>query len=128
MTNRPFSVSVTSILILLNALIWLAFGVIVAANAHPALPDLPIVKGIMAFMAFAAAGIFLAVFISLGKRSRIAYFIALGVFVATSFLTIFDDFGLVDLAVLAINIAPIILLIKDRTWYLQVKHHVEESN
>ena len=120
MANRPLSVSVASIFILLNALVWLAFGVIIAANAHPALPNLPLLKGVMAFLSFATAGILLGVFIFLGKRSRIAYFIALGLFVATSLLTIFDQFGLADIVILAINIVPIILLIKDRAWYLQV--------
>jgi hypothetical protein len=120
MSNRPLSVSVTLIFILLNALVWLAFGVIIAANAHPALPNQPIIKGVMAFLSLATAGILLGVFIFLGKRSRIVYFIALGLFVAISLLTIFDQIGLVDLVILAINIVPIVLLIKDRAWYLHV--------
>jgi hypothetical protein len=128
MTNRLLSVSAALIFILLNAFVWLALGVIIAANAHPALPDLPLFKGIMAFLSFATAGILLGVFIFLGKRSRIAYFIALGLFVAISLLTIFDQFGLADLIILAINIVPIILLIKDRTWYLQIRPRTVGSN
>jgi len=128
MTNRPLSVSAALIFILLNALVWFALGVIIAANAHPALPDVPLIKGIMAFLALATAGILLGLFILLGKRSRIAYFIALGLFVAISLLTIFDQFGLADLVILAINIVPIILLIKDRAWYLQGRYRAVESN
>ena len=128
MSNRPLSVSVALIFILLNALVWLAFGVIIAANAHPALPDQPIIKGVMAFLSLATAGILLGVFIFLGKRSRVAYFIALGLFVAISLLTIFDQFGLADLVILAINIVPVILLIKDRAWYLHVKPRAVGSN
>jgi hypothetical protein len=121
MTNRPLSVSVTLIFILLNALVWLALGTIIAANAHPALPDLPLLKGVMAFLSFANAVILLCLFVFLGKRNRIAYFIALVLLVGSSLLTIFDQFGLVDLVILVINIVPIIFLLKDRTWYLQAK-------
>jgi lysylphosphatidylglycerol synthetase-like protein (DUF2156 family) len=120
-TNRPLSVTATLVFILLNILVWLALGVIIAANAHPTLPDLPLVKGTMAFLAFVTAFILLGLFIFLSKRNWIAYFLALALFVATSLLTIFDEFGLADLVVLTINIAPIVLLIKDRAWYLQVR-------
>ena len=126
--NRPLSVSVSLIFILLNAIVWLAFGAIIAANAHPALPNQSLLKGVMAFLSFTTAVILLGVFIFLVKRNRIAYFIALGLFVATSLLTIFDQFGLSDLFILAINIVPIILLIKDRAWYLQVKSRVVGIN
>jgi lysylphosphatidylglycerol synthetase-like protein (DUF2156 family) len=128
MTNRPLSVSAALILILLNALVWLALGVIIAANVHPALPDQPLIKGVMAFLALATAGILLGLFIFLGRHSRVAYFIALGLLIATSLLSILDEFGLADLVFLAINIAPIILLIKDRTWYLQMRSRAVESN
>jgi lysylphosphatidylglycerol synthetase-like protein (DUF2156 family) len=112
---------------LLNALVWLVFGVIIAANAHPALPNLPLLKGVMAFLSFTVAVILLGVFFFLVKRNRIAYFIALGVLIATSLLTILDQFGLADLIFLIINIVPILLLIKDRAWYLQIKPHAGRS-
>jgi len=121
MVNRPLSVTVSLIFIFLNSLVWLAFGVIIAANAHPALPSLPLVRGAMAFLSFGTALIFLGAFIFLMKQIRIAYFIALGLLVVTSLLTIFDQFGLVDLIFLIINVVPVILLIKDRAWYLQGK-------
>lgn len=121
MANRPLSVSVSLIFILLNALVWLALGVIIAANAHPALPNLPLLKGVMAFLSFSIAGILVGAFIFLVKRNRIAYFIALGLLVAMTLLTIFDQFGLSDLIILVINIVPIVLLIKDQAWYLQEK-------
>lgn len=121
MNNRPVSVSATFILILLNLVFWLAFAVIIAANAHPALPNSPLVKGAMVMLALAAAGALLALLILLGKRNRVAYFLAIGLFGAISLLTILDDFGLTDLVVLALNVLPIFLLIKDRAWYLQAR-------
>jgi len=118
MANRPLSVSMASIFILLNALVWLTFGIIIAADAHPALPDAPLIKWTMAFLALAIAGILLGLFILLGKCSRIAYFLASGLLFATSLVAVLDDVGLADLVFLVINIVPIILLIKDRAWYL----------
>jgi hypothetical protein len=128
MTNRPRSVSAVLIFIIFNALVWLALGIIIASNAHPALPDVPLVKGIMAFLALAIAGILSGLFVYLGKRSRIAYFSSLGLLAVISVVTIFDQFGWVDLVILIINVVPLILLIKDRAWYLQGGHRSVESN
>jgi lysylphosphatidylglycerol synthetase-like protein (DUF2156 family) len=121
MTNQPSSVPATLLLIVLNALIWLALGVIIVVHAHPGLPDNPIVQGGMAFLSFGAAGILLGLFVFLRKRSRLAWFVAMGFLALASILTIFDDFGWIDLVVLVINIIPLILLIKDRAWYRGAK-------
>ena len=121
MTRPPLSVPVNLIFILLNTLIWLALGLIIALHAHPALPDKPIIQGGMAFMSFCAAGILLGLFFFLRKQVRLAWFAALGFLAFTCLLTIFDDFGWADLIVLVLNLVPMILLIKDRSWYLQGK-------
>ncbi len=120
MHDRPISFSLALIFIMLSMLIWLALGVIIALHAHPALPDNPILQGGMAVLSFCAAGLLLVLFIFLRKRYRIAWFAALGFLAITSLLTIFDDFGWTDLVVLVINIVPILLLLKDRAWYMQV--------
>ena len=121
MPHRSPSVSATFALIVLNALIWLAFGVIVAANVHPALPDLPLFKGIMALLSFTVSGMLLVLVVFLGKQNRAAYYLTLILLNAVSLLTFFDDFGLTDLVVLVINIAPFVLMIKNRAWYLQAR-------
>ena len=118
MNNRPFSVSVALIFIVLNALVWLALGIIIAANAHPAMSVPPIIKGAMAFLSITATAVLLGLFFFLGKRSRIAYFLTLAFLAVASLLTIFDQFGWSDLVVLIINLIPMFLLIKDRRWYL----------
>ena len=118
MTTRHLTVSTTLIFVLLNALIWLAFGAIIALNAHPALPDISIIKGSMAALSLTIGGILVALYIFLGRRSRMAYFLALALFAGATFLTLFDDFGLFDLVVVAVNLIPMVLLVKDRRWYL----------
>ena len=37
MSNRPLTVTITLVFILLNVLIWLVLGIVIAINAHPEL-------------------------------------------------------------------------------------------
>ena len=127
MTTRPLSVIITSIFIILNVLIWLALGIIIAANIHPALPVPPQLKGMMGFLSISLAGILIILFIFLMKGNRSAYYLTLAIFIFTALLTIFDDVGLADMVVLALNIIPIVLLIKDQTWYLQINPSIKQN-
>jgi len=124
MTNRPLTVNVNYAFILLNILIWLVLGVIIAFDAHPALPDIPVMKGIMAGLSLTIACILLVLFIYLYKSNKTAYYLMLAFFAVSSILTILDDVGLSDLVVLLINIIPIALLLKDRVWYLREKSNL----
>ena len=117
--SKGFSRSVVLFFICLNALVWLALGLVIAFNVHPALPDIPLLKGVMALLSLAMAGLLLVAFFLLRKRSQIGYYGAIGLFVVTCILLIFDDFGLADFVVLVINLGPLGLLIRDRAWYLE---------
>lgn len=119
MSTRPRTVTLTLVFIFLNALVWLVLGLVIAASLHPALPDIPLLKGIMAAMSFAGAGLLLVAFILLLKRKRTGFFLALGFLGVTALLTFFDQVGWVDLVTLLINIVPIVLLVRDRDWYLK---------
>ncbi len=120
MSDRPRTVLITLIFIVINSLIWFTLGVLVAADAHPSLPDLPILKGLMALMSLAIGSSLLVLAFFLGKHSRIAFYFALILLIAVALLGFFDQFGWIDLLVFAITLVPIVLLIKDRTWYLQL--------
>ena len=117
MNTRPRSVTAAFLLILVNIFIWFGFGILVAGHLHPALPDQPFVQTMMALLAFAIAAVLAALYFFLARRSRVAYFLTLGLLAAVSLATFFDDFGWSDLAVLLLNLAPVALLIKDRAWY-----------
>lgn len=119
MNARPLSVTVTLILILLAASIWLALGLIIAGNRHPALPDILWIKSVLAVGSLAAGAALLGLSFFLSKRNRSAYFAARVLLAVTCLLILFDDVGWTDVAVLFINVAPLVLLIKDRDWYLQ---------
>ena len=119
MKKRPLTVNVTLIFVMINALIWLVLGMIIALHLHPSLPDQPVIRWSMAFLSFAAAAILAGLFFFLRRQIPLAWFLGLGVFVFSALLTFFDQFGLTDLVVLVINVIPIILLIKDRAWFLR---------
>jgi hypothetical protein len=119
MTKTPISVSATLILLLLNTLIWLAFAIIVAAGAHPSIPEVGLVKWGMAILSLLTTVLLMGLWVFLRRRSSLAYYLTLGLLSVISLLTLTDDFGLSDLIVLIITIAPFVLLIKDRGWYLE---------
>ena len=118
MTRPPHSVIATFTLILLDATIWWLFGVIVAAGLHPALPNTPICKVFLSIAAFGVAGVLTWLPVFLKRRSRAGYFLTLAFFGLTTLAFLFDDFGWVDLAFLAVTLLPAALLLKDRNWYL----------
>jgi lysylphosphatidylglycerol synthetase-like protein (DUF2156 family) len=119
MIDRPQSISTMIIFIYLNALIWLVFGLIIAFNAHPSLPDMPLLKAGMTFLSFVLGALFLVLGFYLHNRNRLSIFLTVGILLGTAFFSFFDQFGWIDLIFLVINILPILLLIKDRAWYLQ---------
>jgi peptidoglycan/LPS O-acetylase OafA/YrhL len=119
MTKTPASVFATFIFLLLNALVWLAFAIIVATGLHPSIPQDNLVKWTMVILAFLVAGVLSILCFFLRKRSKVAYYLTLALLLVISLLTVFDEFGLSDLIYLIIAVVPLVLLIKDRAWYLQ---------
>jgi hypothetical protein len=119
MTRRPASVTFTLALVLVNALVWIAFAVLVAARMHPSLPADDLVSVIMALLALMAAFVLGFLAIMLWRRSWWGYFLDLVALILLAVLTIADDVGLADLVLLAIVVIPLLLLINDRPWYLR---------
>lgn len=125
MVHRPLSVTINLVLIPVNILIWLILGIIIAVNAHPALSIPPVMKGIVAGISIMMAGILLILFIFLLRGSHKAYYFILAFFGVTALLTIFDDVGVSDVIVLALNIIPIVLMVLDRRWYFRERIQAE---
>ena len=119
------SFSITLVFILLSSVVWLALGYIVAADLHPTLPPLEDIQWMMSSASLFIGIVLLGLIFFLRNRSRTAYFFTVALLAALSILTIMDDFGLIDLAVLVINFVPFILLVKDRDWYLEPKSRFE---
>lgn len=125
MTKRPLSATATLVFILLNALVWLVFGGITATNANLALQVPALIKWIITFLSIAIACLLLGLFIFIRRHNRIAYYLALALLFVTFLPNFFDNIGLVDLVVIIITLIPIILLLKDRAWYLQGKPQIQ---
>jgi hypothetical protein len=117
--RRPFSVTATFLLILINALVWIGFAAIVALDLHPALPDSSTVRWVMGILAFGCGCALIALVVLLGKRIRIAYFPTLGLLALLAVLTFTDDVGLADWIYLLLVTTPLIMLVRDRSWYLK---------
>jgi lysylphosphatidylglycerol synthetase-like protein (DUF2156 family) len=117
-------VTITSAFLLFGAVLWAVFGLIIALGAHPALPSSPLYRPFMAFLSLVTAGLLLVLVPLLRRHSRAAWFLTLGMLIVIAFLILTDEFGLADLLFLAMMLVPLILLIKDRAWYLHPKPSV----
>lgn len=118
MHRLPGSVALTLLLILLDALIWLVFGLAVAAGAIPSIPAEGGLRWVAVLLALAGAAALAGIAFFLRRHSRPAYFLALGLLVMIAVLALADQVGLLDLAALLVNLVPLGLLLKDRAWYL----------
>lgn len=119
MNRRPLTVTINLAFILVNAVIWLILGIIIALDIHPAPAESPAMKTGMAIISIIISALLLVFTFFLYRHNRMVYYYSLAFFIFTSILTVFDDFGVADLAFLIISIVPIILLLKDRRWYIQ---------
>jgi hypothetical protein len=97
----------------------MAFGIITAAGAHPAIPEVGTIRWAMAIMAVLTSVCMLAFSYLLPKRNSFAYWLTLGLLFTIVILTITDEFGLADLIVLIIHVVPLAILIRERQWFRQ---------
>lgn len=107
----------TPALVYLNAAIWAGLGLLIALDLHPAIPEDPIYRWAMAVLSLLTGGLMVALF-RLSRRSSLAYYLLLALLALIGFLTLADEFGLVDLMALVINLLALILLIVNRDDFL----------
>jgi hypothetical protein len=119
MPKKPITVNLAFVFIILNALVWFTFSALIALNLHWALPDSPAARWIMGILSFGCACTLIATAVLLGRRIRGVYLPTLGLLALLAVLTITDEVGLADLVYLILVTTPLILLIKDRSWYLK---------
>jgi hypothetical protein len=119
MRHSPASVRVALLLLMLDALLWFAFGIVAACGGIASINHPAIVRWVMAGLACTSAAALAGLAILLGRRSRTAFFLAVILLAIIAVLSITDQVGLVDLVSLAVSIVPLALLLKDRGWYLR---------
>jgi hypothetical protein len=103
----------------LLGLAWLILGAAVLTDMHPAMALDPALRFFLGAGMLAAGLVGLALAALLWRRSRLAYFGSLAFLIGGVVAVLFDDIGWTDLTFIAANVIPIILLLKDRLWYLR---------
>lgn len=117
--SQNMSASITYILFVVNSIAWFILGLLLLFELSPAFIGngaLNIVMGVLGIISSAA---YLALLVLLRKKIKIAYYLSIILLILVSILSITDEFGLFDLGALAINVIPLLLLIKDRHSYLE---------
>jgi|GEM_PF-2435538 len=118
MERNPLGLRVLWPLLVANGILWLGFSLVVLSGRHRALPADLRVQAAMAALAALAGMALLGLSWMLRRRRRVAYYGALALLLLIAVLTVTDDFGLIDLLVLALTLAPVALIIKNRSWFL----------
>lgn len=113
----PTSVKITLGLLLFIALCWFAFGVMAAANLITTIPSTQI-RLVLGGLGIACALVTSLTAFLLSRRSRYVYQFSIILLVFIILMSIMDDLGWVDFSLIAITMAALGLLIKDRAWYL----------
>ena len=116
--KAPFSVSITLWLIFLMAVMWLGFSLFVMLGLHPSYARLGIFRWIMAGLTFLVGGILIALWMLLKKHQRFSWYGSVILLAAMTLAGLFDDIGLIDILYMIGALIPLVLLIKDRRWYL----------
>lgn len=115
----PFSVSITLSLMLLLALAWLTFSFYVVFGAHPSYSHMGIFKWVMAGLTFLSAAALLGLWFFLRMHFKPAWYLSVALLAAMTLAGIFDDVGWIDILVMLLSAVPLVLLVKDRRWYLR---------
>jgi hypothetical protein len=116
--KTPISVAATRLLIAALALLWLAFGVIVIVGAHPSYREAGLLRWSMAAGALVAAACLAVLAGRLGPHRPLTFWLAVAFLATITAAGLLDDLGLADFVFLLVTVVPLVLLIRDRKWYL----------
>ena len=117
MKTLPKSVFITFILISIDGLFWLGFAVLTAAGFIPSIPA-GAMRWTMALLALGCAAFMGGIIFLLWKRKRFAFYFAAALLGGIAVLSLMDQIGLLDILSFLVNLAALVLLLKDRGWYL----------
>ena len=123
MKNFPKSVFITHIFIILNAIFWLTYTIIVFFLPNSSTIMSNAVRWLFIILALGSSLILIGIAIFLKRRNRPAFYLGLLTLVAIAVLSVTDEFGFLDLFSLLISLTPLVLMLKDRDWYLKTQHN-----
>ena len=111
------SVNLTILFLLLNSILWVAFGLYIALGFHPAIPDNEWIKWTMVVLSMVCGILFAGSIYSLLGHNRYAFYFICVQLCAILVLTITDQVGISDLIVFIFTFATLIFLIANRKWF-----------
>jgi len=117
--KRPVIFVIALGFILINALIWLAFAVLLIAGALSFNMGPAAIRPLLAALAVIASAILFVLYIFLKKRNRPVYYLTLAMLTGIIILTFTDQFGLPDLIYLVVVLTPFVLLLASHRWYFR---------
>ncbi len=114
----PTTVKLTIGLMLAVSVVWFLFGLLTVMNRVMSIP-----VGVVRYaIGFTAIGFSLATALAaffLRKRNRLVYLATIALFGMLLIVSFFDELGWTDILLICATIATLILLIKDRRWFLR---------
>jgi hypothetical protein len=120
-TGKTFkSMRAAQILLYINAAIWIFLGIATLLRMSQTNPESLFMLWIIAILMAGNAGMMLLSGWGLGTGRRLFYYLALAVMAINIILTFTDQFGLLDLLTLGIDLAILGLLIASRSRQSQV--------
>jgi accessory gene regulator protein AgrB len=119
MDTPPKTVLITLFLILLMAAVWLIFALTAAFGGISAFTVSESLRWVMAAPALGCSIALVITAIFLKKRNRLAFYFGLVMLMMVAVLSITDQIGWLDIFSLLISLVPLVLMLKDRKWYLR---------
>jgi hypothetical protein len=113
--TTPRSVMLARALIALNGVIWILLAAVGLLRASSITSTMVFVY----LLALADAGVLLWLAWRIGRPSRWVYYLALAVIFVNAVLSITDEVGLADIAVLCLNLVILALLLAARSHYVR---------
>jgi hypothetical protein len=113
----PVSVKITFGLLTFICLCWFLFGVLAVTGIITTISNFQ-VRLLLGGIAIACSLVISGFTILLSRRNRLIYRPSVVLLAAIILVSIMDDLGWVDLSLIGITTVTLVLLIKDRAWYL----------
>jgi hypothetical protein len=121
MNHHPKTVIAAIIIIIINALFWFIYALVMVFGGISSFAHAGTAKWVMAILALVTSVALVCTAYLIARRSRPAFIFGIVFLAMIAILSITDEFGILDLFSLLISLVPLGLMIKDRSWYLQPK-------
>jgi lysylphosphatidylglycerol synthetase-like protein (DUF2156 family) len=120
-SKTPLTVKITLALILITAAFWFLFSLTVVLGGHVSYNRLGVYRWLIAALTFLVSLFLLALWHFLRRQFKFAWIVAVLTLAAMLQAGFLDELGWMDYFFIVFALVPLVLLIKDRQWYLARK-------